>query len=122
MRNTVLKGTLVSWQERALGWYKKNNLWPTGNRLPRAFAARAPAKILRRNFLTCSKKRMTLWRRLSWLVFSKLRGKLAMQGSGTQPPPAGFGAQIGKPKRRKPRSGWVRFSHRRKWLNARTSL
>src|SRR5579863_7972965 len=82
--------------------YNACNLWPTGNKSPRAFAAPAPARNLSHSFPTSLKRRATPWwpsnSRNSW----NQPGRMPTLPSGIRLRQNVSVAPIGKPRRKKP--------------------
>src|SRR6266404_8540741 len=97
------------------------NTWLTGNRLPPAFAERAPAKTPRDNFRISTKRRGTQWWRSNWRSISKLPDKTPMRRNGIPPPPNASGERIGRRRRKKQRSGWAAYPERFRWKQPRRS-
>src|SRR6266702_1498224 len=85
------------------------SLWLTGNRLPLASAARAPARIPRGNFRISTKRRGTRWWRSNWRNFSRPRVRVLTRRNGIPRQQKDFAVPIGGPKRRKPQPGLVPF-------------
>ena len=83
------------------------NLWRTGNKLQRAFAAHALARIPRRNSPISTRRRRTQWLPLNWRAISKPPAKMPKPQNGTPPPRPVFAVRIGRPRHRKQPSGWV---------------
>ena len=81
------------------------NLWRTGNKSQRAFAAHALARIPQRNSPISTRRRRTLWLPLNWRAILKPPAKMPKLQNGTPPPPPVFAVRIGRPRHRKQRSG-----------------
>ncbi len=81
------------------------NLWRTGNKLQRAFAAHALARIPRRNSPISTRRRRTLWLPLNWRAILKPPAKMPKRQNGTPPPRPVFAVRIGRPRHRKQPSG-----------------
>jgi hypothetical protein len=90
------------------------DLWRTGNKSPRAFVALVPARIPQRNSRIFTRKRKTPWSPSSSRAISRAQARITKLPSGIPQPRLVFVAPIGRPKPKKPRSGWVVTFHSEK--------
>ena len=95
----------VSWRSRSSADTMPLRICLIGNKSPRAFAVRGPAKTSSDNSPICTKRRATRWLPSSWQNCSRVRGKIPMPPSGIPRQRQNSGAPNGRPRRRKPRCG-----------------